>query len=334
MRRTTLKDLAKAAGVSVASASYAVNGTGSLGEETRARILRVAGELDYKPNQMAKAMKTGQTGAIGLMVPDLTNPFFPSLAQTVIQTARLSGLSVFITDTEGSPEQERRSASQLIDHGIDGLIWFPIVDTDTLGPLLANTPTVVLDRILPSYDLILADYALGGELAAAHLIAAGHREIGIISGPLDAWSARIRAEAAARYVEAHAHLAWTVESAFAIDLDPAIKAVLDERRATGVIAGADLMAIGAIRHLQSQGVQVPADVSVVGFDDIPWAQLTTPALTTIEMPVEEMGVAAVETLLRRIANPKGSRRKIVFNVALITRSTVGPAAGAPFPERS
>ncbi len=323
LKRITLKELAKAAGVSVASASYAVNGAGSLGDSTRAHILKIAAELEYRPNQLAKAMKTGRTGAIGLVVPDLTNPFFPNLAQTVIQTARRSGVSVFIANTEGSADQERKSVSLLVERGIDGLIWFPIVDTDTVGPLLRGTPVVVLDRNLSGYDLIQADYGRGGELAAAHLIALGHRHIGVVTGPLDAWSARQRANAAIGYIRAQGSLAWSVEGAFSPDLDPAITKVLDESRATAVIAGADLIAIGVIRHLQSKGVAVPGEVSVIGFDDIPWAQLNTPALTTIEMPVEEMAVAAVETLLRRIEKPSEPLRRVVFNVALVERASVG-----------
>jgi len=313
-RRATLKEVAKAAGVSLASASYAINGTGSVGEATREHILKVAAQLGYRPNQSAKAMKTGRTGAIGLILPDLTNPFFPSLAQGVIQAARAHGYSVFLTDTEGSPEAEQRSVSLLIDHGVDGVVWFPIADADTVGKLIGNTPTVVLDRNLPGYDVIQADYADGGRLAAEHLIEAGHVNIGVISGPHAASSARQRAEAAIEVVRERANLTWHVHNAFALDLEPQVT--------TALIAGADLIAIGAIRHIQSMGLSVPGDVSVVGFDDIPWAELNSPALTTIDMPVEEMAAAAVETLVRRMANKTEPRRRVMFNVELIARDSV------------
>jgi LacI family transcriptional regulator len=321
-RRATLKEVAKAAGVSLASASYAINGTGSVGEATREHILKVAAQLGYRPNQSAKAMKTGRTGAIGLILPDLTNPFFPSLAQGVIQAARAHGYSVFLTDTEGSPEAEQRSVSLLIDHGVDGVVWFPIADTDTVGKLIGNTPTVVLDRNLPGYDVIQADYADGGRLAAEHLIEAGHVNIGVISGPHAASSARQRAEAAIAVVRERANLTWHVHNAFALDLEPQVTAALEGRTATAVIAGADLIAIGAMRHIRSMGLSVPDDVSVVGFDDIPWAELHTPALTTIDMPVEDMAAAAVETLVRRMANKSEPRRRVMFNVELIARDSV------------
>jgi LacI family transcriptional regulator len=170
--------------------------------------------------------------------------------------------------------------------------------------------------------MIQADYSGGGELAAAHLVAAGHRKIGVIAGPAAASSARRRAAAAIDYINRHGSLAWSVNNAFSLDIEPAVQEALDSRSATAVIAGADLIAIGAIRRLQANGQRVPQDVSVVGFDDIPWAQLNTPALTTVEMPVEEMAVEAVEALLRRIAHPSEPRRRIVFSVSLVERDTV------------
>src|SRR6187431_1207756 len=129
-KRATLKEVAKVANVSLASASYAVNGTGSLGEATREHILQVAQKLGYRQNMSARAVRTGKTGTIGLVLPDLTNPFFPVLAQSVIQTARQHSHSVFVTDTEGSPALEVESVRLLVEHGVDGIVWFPIGDTN------------------------------------------------------------------------------------------------------------------------------------------------------------------------------------------------------------
>lgn len=322
--RATLKEVAKEAGVSVASASYAINGTGSVGEQTREHVLAVAAKLGYRPNQNAKAMKTGRTGTIGLVLPDLTNPFFPALAQAVIQAARGHGYSVLLTDTEGEPEAERHAIDLLAGRGVDGLIWFPIADDGTLPPLADNIPAVVLDRALAGYDVIQADYADGGRLAAEHLLSLGHRRIGVISGPHAASSARARAEAAIEAIRRQGQLIWHVHNAFALDLEPAVTAALDTNAATAVIAGADLIAIGAVRHLQARGLSVPGDVSVMGFDDIPWAQLNSPPLSTIEMPVEEMAVEAVDTLLHRIAHRGEARRRVVFNVTLVARGSTGP----------
>lgn len=325
-RRPTLKEVARAAGVSVASASYAINGTGSVGEQTREHILAVAAQLGYRPNLSAKAMKTGRTGTLGLVVPDLTNPFFPSLAQVIIQTARQRGYSVLLTDTEGSPDAERQSLHLLAERGVDGVIWFPVTDDSAVGEALGGVPTVVLDRSMSGFDVIHADYAHGGELAARRLIAAGHRRIGVISGPTAASSARQRAQAAVDVIEREAELTWRVSNAFSLDLDPEVVAAIDRRQATAIVVGADLIAIGAIRHLQASGLRVPDDVSIIGFDDIPWAPLANPPLSTIEMPSEEMASEAVEMLLRRIAHPEEPRRRVVFDVGLVDRASVGPPA--------
>lgn len=326
-RRPTLKDVARAAGVSLASASYAINGAGSVGEATRAHILQTAARLGYRPNTSAKAMKTGRTGAIGLILPDLTNPFFPGLAQAVLQAARRQGHGVLLADTGGALEEERLAIQLLIGQGVDGLIWFPIDDSNPRGrlpaPEMQRLPVVVLDRNLPDFDVVLADYALGGRLAAQRLIAAGHRDIGVISGPRAASSARERAEGAVAVVQAEARLAWHVENAFSLDLDPAVAEALDSRRATAVIAGSDIIAIGAIRRLRALGLDVPGDVSVIGFDDIPWAGLHAPPLTTIDMPVEAMAQSAIDTLTQRLSDgPGGARRRTVFDVALVERETV------------
>ncbi|RAK52665.1 LacI family DNA-binding transcriptional regulator [Phenylobacterium deserti] len=323
--RPTLKEVAKAAGVSLASASYAVNGAGSVGEATRAHVLKVAAELGYRPNASAKAMKTGRTHAIGLIVPDLTNPFFPSLAQVVIQAARAQGYSVLLTDTEGSPQSELTAVDLLVRQGVDGVVWFPIDDTGPVQRLIRGVPAVVLDRALDGYDVVQADYAQGGALAADHLLDLGHTRIGVITGPYAASSARQRAEAAIARIQARGSLAWTVSNAFSVDLEPDVRTALASSTATGIICGADLIAIGAMRELRRIGVPVPEQVSVIGFDDIPWAQWHAPALSTIEMPVEEMGEAAVERLLHRMANPQEPHRRLVFKVGLAARESTGPS---------
>lgn len=321
-KRPTLKELASEAGVSVASASYAVNGTGSVGDKTREHILEVARRIGYRQNAAARATKIGRTGTMGLVVPDLTNPFFPSLAQSVIQTARGHGYGVFVTDTEGSEQLETEALAMLADRGVDGVIWFPVRDSDTSAGALANVPTVVVDRAIPHFDTILADYAEGGRQAANHLIEAGHRRIGIISGPDDILSMRQRCEGAMEVILAHGTLAFRVTNAFSVDLEPAVIDALDEQGATAVFAGADVIAIGVLRHLAATGRSVPADLSVIGFDDIPWSELTAPPLTTIDLPLHSMAAEAVEALIRKIERREGARRTVVVSTSLVLRDTV------------
>lgn len=320
-RRVTLKDVAKAAGVSLASASYAVNRTGSLGEETRQQILRVAEELGYRQNMSARATRTGKTGAIGLVLPDLTNPFFPNLAQSVVQRARAHGYSVFVTDTEGVEELERDALRALAERGVDGIVWFPIRDINTAESITADIPTIIVDRTLPKLESVQADYAGGGRAAVRHLLDLGHRRIGIVCGPMDIASMQDRCEAAATLIRAEAELVFIVENGFSIDLDAKVTHALDSAGATAVFAGADLIALGIIRHVQALGRTVPGDLSVVGFDDIPWAQMSSPTLSTIEMPIEDMAGEAVDALLRRIEGSPDLRRRVILDTALIARGS-------------
>jgi LacI family transcriptional regulator len=325
-KRPTLKDVAKAAGVSVASASYAVNKTGSLGQDTREYILRVAEEIGYRQNLAARAARTGRSGAIGLVVPDMTNPFFPSLAQAVIQRARQGGHSVLVTDTEGDVDQETKIIRQLLDRDVDGIVWFPVNDSNHLGELSTDVPFVVIDRSVPSLECIHADYMEGGRLAAQHLIDLGHQQIGLISGPSDVKSMRDRCDGAVRAITESAALAFTVENAFSIELSKDVTDALIARKATAVFCASDLIALGVLKYAREVGIRIPQDLSIVGFDDIPWAEYCTPGLTTIEMPVEEMATEAVDTVLSRIDGDIETNRRVVFGVSLIVRESTEESA--------
>ncbi len=313
--------MAKAAGVSLASASYAVNRTGSLGEETRAHILKVADSLGYRQNLSARATRTGKTGAIGFVVPDMSNPFFPSLAQSIIQRARQNGYSVFVTDSEGDVEREIEVVRQLIGRGVDGIVWFPINDENHLSSVTSDLPIVVLDRTLPDYECIQADYAEGGRLAAQHLLDLGHKKVGIVTGPMDVKSMRDRCAAAEDVIRKHGELAFVVENAFAAELSSSVAQAIDSQAATAVFCGADLIAVGVMRHARASGLSIPQQLAVVGFDDIPWAEYCTPTLSTVEMPVDEMAFEAVDALLRKIDGENDSQRRVVFNVSLVVRES-------------
>jgi LacI family transcriptional regulator len=302
-RRPTLKDLAREAGVSLASASYAVNGNGSVGEQTRIHILEVAQRIGYRQNVAARAMKTGRTAALALIVPDLTNPFFPSLAQAIFRAARASGYATFLIDTEGNEVLEQAALAKAVDLGLDGIVWFPIRDKDTSNGVLTRTPVVVLDRTVPGYATVGVDYVEAGRIAVRHLLDAGHRRIGIITGPTDIASMRDRCDGAEALIRAEGKLVFRVGNAFSSDLEPEARAALDAGEATAVFAAADVIAIGAVRWIQAKGLRVPEDMSIVGFDDIPQAEQCLPALSTIELPVEDMAERAIAMLVAQIALP-------------------------------
>jgi len=320
-KRVTLKDVAKEANVSLGTASYAVNGNGSVDEQNRAHILKVAKQLGYRQNMSARAMRTGRTGALGLVVPDFSNPFFTTLAEFVMRAARLKGYGVFVSNTEGSDALEQEAVKLMVKRGVDGIVWFPIRDINTAEAITQEIPTIIIDRSIYSLPSIQADYYGGGRKAAEHLVELGHRNIGVISGPTDILSMRERCDGAISYIEEHASLAFSVKNAFSVDLEAEVARAVISGKATAVFAGSDLIALGVIRHAAANGLNIPNDLSVVGFDDIPWAQMSTPPLTTIEMPIDDMALEAVDTLVRHIDEHTTSRKRVVFDTNLIIRSS-------------
>lgn len=302
-KRVTLKEVAKAARVFLASASCAMNNTGSLGEERRQHILNIAKRLGSRQNLSVRATRTGRTGSIGFLVPDMSNPFFPSLAQSVFHRAHENGYSVFMAGPQGD------------------VVWFPINDDSRAGEGGGDVPVVVIDRTLPGHQCIQADYAFGGREAVRHLQAYGHNKIGIVTGPMDVQSMCERCDAARDQIEATGEVALLINNAFSADLDPdAVKAV-DSRSATAIFAGADLIAIGIMAHARRIGLGVPRDLSVTGFDDIPWASLSSPSLTTIKMPVDLM-LVNVDALMRKISGHEEGAKRVIFDTSVVKRESV------------
>lgn len=323
-KRTTLKDVAAAAGVSLASASYAVNATGTLGDAMRAHILRVAEELGYRQNLAAKTVRTGRSNILGLVIPDLANPFFPNLVQAAIQRARQHGYTVLVMDAEETIELERNAIKTLGDHGVDGIVWFPIQEENTAKGLIGTLPVVVVDRAIPGFESIRVDDAAGGQQAAEHLLSLGHRRVGIVSGPFDIRSMSDRCDAAARRIAEEGEVVFHVENGYSMDLEPAVAKAVETQPVTAIFAGGDMIAIGVMRKLQALGRRVPEDVSVLGMDDIPWASLCSPPLSTVEIPIEEMAVEAIDAVVRRIESHIDSRRRIILDTRLVVRASTGP----------
>ena len=325
IKRVTLKDVARAADVSLASASYALNGTGSLGDAVRAQILKAADDLGYRRNLSARAMRTGKTGAIGVVVPDFSNPFFTALVQFVMKSARQAGYCVFVTDTENAETLEQEAFRRMIDRGVDGVVWFPIRDVNTVEAESRRVPTLLIDRAIPGLAAIRADYEGGGRRAAAHLLAQGHERIGIISGPMEVASMRSRIDGAKAVLGDR--LAFHVASSFSMELEPSVHDAVVSRRATAIFAGTDLLAMGVIRAAQIAGLTVPGDLAVIGFGDMPWAQMSNPPLSSIEMPLEDMATEAVDALLRRIEGGTDGR-DVVFDTTLIVRASTKNGQGS------
>ena len=324
VRWVTVKDIATSVGVSMATVSNVLNGRPNVGPAIRRKVLQVARELGYRPNRAAQAMRTGRTRAIGLVLPDLTNPFFPELAQSVENKARSLGLAVCLIDSQGSPHGESNGFALLMQHAVDGVIWCPV------GSRLPSTlkkvvgPVVLIDRPRPGFTVVHSNYEMGGKLLAQYALRMGHTRVGLLSGPRSLESARQRRDG---FVKAHPNdieIAWEVNVPFdGVLTAEAIGCLRRRKGATLVIAGNDLIAINAIRCMEEHGATVPREVSVTGFDNIRWTDLVRPRLTTIAQPVGAIGARAVELMLERIAGEEVvAPPRTVFDVELIERDSV------------
>lgn len=319
----TIRDIARAVGVSVATVSNVLNDRPNVGPAIRERVLAAVRELGYRPNRAAQAMRAGRTRSIGLVLPDLTNPFFPELAQAVERTARAAGLLVCLIDSQGSTSGESDGFDLLDQHGVDGVIWCPVGRGLPRGARRLGRPIVLIDRPRRGFDVVQSDYRMGGRLLAEHAIAMGHRVVGLLSGPLELESARQRRDGFVASAEGRLRIEWETPVGFDGALTADARRRLDRRGdATLVACGNDLIAIGALRHLSEHGVAVPADVSVTGFDDIRWSDLVSPRLTTIAQPVADLGACAVDLMKARIAGREPARAPVLFPVRLVARDSV------------
>jgi LacI family transcriptional regulator len=319
----TIKDLAAKVGVSVATVSNALNDKPNVGATVRQKVLRAAKQLGYRPHRAAQAMRKGRTRAIGLVLPDLTNPFFPQLAQAVENTARNLGLLVCLIDSQGGPEGERGGLTLLSQHGVDGVIWCPVGPQVPSEVRVLDRPVVLIDRPRPGFAAVHSNYLMGGQLLAKYALEQGHTRVGLLSGPSDLESAQQRRNGFVRAFPRRLEIAWEVRVGFdGILTREARDILLRRQRVTLIVAGNDLIAINAIHFLAEHNVNVPNDVSVAGFDDISWAKIISPRLTTVAQPLAAIGTRAVELLQEGMSGARIPSRPTVFDVALVERDSV------------
>jgi LacI family transcriptional regulator len=333
----TIYDVARSAGVSTATVSRALNGSVLVAEKTRARVVRTAEELGYEPNSAARSLVTRSTQTIGLLLPDITNPFFPELVKGVQLLAAERSYTLLLSQTGNDPDTEQRYLNLFRGKGIDGLLVVGLaLGRSKLTKFAASgIPLVSLDREvdLPGIPLVHLDNRAGARRATEHLLALGHRSIVHIGGPLSLTVSQERLRGFLDALES-THLdprpELVVESDFTESggRNAAMALVAAGVPFTAVFAANDVMAIGAMVGLKEGGLSVPGEVSVVGFDDIHLAGYTTPALTTLRQPAYEMGRGAAQILIDAIAGNHLSEgeRQVVFQGELICRgSTARPS---------
>lgn len=333
MQPPRLRDVADAAGVHPATASRALNEAtrGLVNAETARRVIKVAESLGYRPNPIALGLKTSRSGTIGLVLPDLTNPLFPPIARGIENVLEAAGYSTVIVNTDNDPHRERQLIDTLRARQVEGLIVATaLLDHPLLSQLRHDgVAMVMVNRRADGVDApsITADDAAGVEQAVRHLTDLGHHRIAHLAGPSTTSTGLVRARAfRSALLE------------FGLDDNPALvatcthwneaagaaalRALLDGvHGVTAVVAGNDLIALGCYAVLAERGIDCPRDMSVVGFNDMPFVDKLNPPLTTVAIPKQEIGAEAARLMLEAVTDPLRSPRSVLLPVHLVVRGS-------------
>jgi DNA-binding LacI/PurR family transcriptional regulator len=295
---------------------------------TRRKVLQVAEELGYQPNRAARGLVTGKTGNIGVVVPDVANPFFSAMLKGCTARAREVRHVVFLADAAEDPRVEAEVVGAMAKQ-VDGVVLCsPRMDPDHLQRLVGTTPLVLINRDEAGLPAVLMDSADGARQALEHLSALGHRRIAHLAGPPASWAGEERLRglrAAAPACDVETSELGPFPPTFQGGVQAADLALA--RGVTAILAFNDLMAVGVLNRLAARGVAVPTDISVVGFDDIEMSSMTTAPLTTVRMPMEAGGRAAVDLLLDGLdtpVEPGANPTHRWLTTQLIVRSTTAP----------
>lgn len=325
----TIRDVAKLAGVSVATVSRVMNQKGYVNSETEQKVKKAMKQLQFEPNEMARGLAGKRTRTIALILPDISNPFFPGLARGVEDVAQQNGFTVILCNSDDMGVKERSYIEMLKKKYIDGIIFATnnLFQEDIERMEEAQIPFVVLDRapITGAGCVIRVNNFGGAKLAVQHLLDIGCQKIAHVYGPQELITAR---ERLAGYEEVAKTHAWYTPSLLIpgdFTIDGGIKAVAEllskHPDVDGIFAGNDLMAVGVLKGLHRMGISVPDQVAVCGFDGVNLTEITQPELSTIAQPIYQIGELAANRLIERIQLSSNQHENIELDVSLIVRES-------------
>ena len=329
----TLRDVARVAGVHPATVSRALNEEtrGLVNAETARRVLKAAEELGYQPNPIARGLKTNRSYTIGVLIPDLTNPLFPPILRGIEDRLETGGYTPLTANTDNDPERELLDAQTMRSRQVDGIIAATARRDHQLHDALldAGIGLVLVNRRQEDLPVssATADDRLGMRLAVEHLLSLGHTRIAHLAGPLDYSTGLDRHESffetmRGAGIEPDPDLVLLAEAFREPDGARLCGQLLDEgREFTAIAAANDLLALGCYDALAERGVRCPEDVSIVGFNDMPFAARFSPPLTTINIPHYEIGTAAAELMLERLLAPDAEPREVRLEPHLVVRES-------------
>ncbi|MBD8499682.1 LacI family DNA-binding transcriptional regulator [Paenibacillus arenosi] len=325
---TTIRDVSKLVGVSVATVSRLLNQSGYVSKEAESAIVAAIQKLNYKPNNIARSLAGKKTAAVALMVPDILNPFFPEIARAAEDAAAAEGYTFVLCNTDNNPVKEKRYIETLINKQIDGIIIssYTIQAEQIIALQDRSIPVVAINKPFSGYPIVTITAANqhGGELAVSHLQSVGCQKIAHISGPTDVHASRERTLA---YEEQCKAFPWFTPSLIGygnFTVAGGYQAMKDIYKkhpdVDGVFAGNDLMAAGALKALIELGVKVPEQVKLIGFDGIRM-EMVYPEITTISQQIYSVGETAMNYLIRLINNEPVERKNYEFDVELLYKGT-------------
>ena len=331
--RTTLKTLAKASGVSVATASQVIRGVGRISEHTRKRVLSTAEKMNYIPDGRAISMRSGERPEIGMIIQELANPFNAEVVSGVSDCLERHGYFVSVLDSRNDIERQKRNIKAFIRSARGGLIWVPAHNTPSKTiDLLRNhsIPTITFLRQIKGadFDHIGIKNTEGTEMATEYLIKLGHTKIAYFGGNLNSDVRKDRAEGYELSLKKHGldwKVIWTSEDTKQSGVERLHDLISEHPDVTALVCNGDMVALGACLALQSKNLQPGKDISVIGFDNVMDAKLVTPSLTTMEVKPYNLGLILAETILRRINEKDHPQITYFNNPELIVRNSTGPA---------
>jgi LacI family transcriptional regulator len=335
-RRATIEDVAKLAKVHKGTVSRALDERKrhQVARETIERVENAARQVGYVPNALARGLRTRSSMTIGVVLPDITNPFFPPLIRGIEGFVNPRGYTSLLVNTDADQKMERTAMMSLVDRRVDGLIVASGQRDETaLSELYAAGVKVVLLNRDPGavpYPLVSGDDASGVSAAVEHLVGLGHRDILHVAGPASFSTTSKRAAAFREACLRHPEVRGRVVEAESLTTRAGERSMNNALEAgeqpTAIVAGNDLLALGAVRALRAHSLRCPDDVSVVGFNDMPFAEDFYPPLTTVRVPTEAMGRRAAQLLLEGIDANASDQQTVILPVSLIVRDSTAPAA--------
>lgn len=326
----TMRDVAAKAGVSIKTVSRVVNDQGEIADATRQRVLVAINELGYRPSRIARAMVTQRSHTVGLVIPDITNPFFPEVARGVQDLAQSRDYNVFICNTDENAQEDLQTLHSLADQAVDGIIVFSSMVSDDKLSAFADSfrPIITINRHFkhPSVGLVIVDNYHGARLAMDHLFEKGHTAIAMLTGN-SASPQKIRRVKG--YCDALTEAGLPVNQNWIIPDTPnmangykATRRLLTQYpQITAIFTYNDLLALGTLRACYELGRRVPQDCAVIGFDDIQLATMVTPSLTTVHYDKYALGQLAMKRLFEMIENPEAVFSPIEVGVKLAIRES-------------